>query len=139
MVKGLPVHKQLILFDGICNLCNTSINYVIKNDRDNIFMFAPLQGATGKLIIEKFHIDITQVDSVLLYTNKEKLKIKSSAALSIASQLKFPINILTICYIIPPILRNWIYDFVAKNRYKWFGKTNNCMVPTDKIKNKFLP
>lgn len=139
MVKGLPVHKQLILFDGICNLCNTSINYVIKNDRDNIFMFAPLQGATGKLIIEKFHIDITQVDSVLLYTNKEKLKIKSSAALSIASQLKFPINILTICYIIPPILRNWIYDFVAKNRYKWFGKTNNCMMPTDKIKNKFLP
>jgi len=134
----LPENKQLILFDGVCNLCNSSINYVIKHDKNNVFMFAPLQGETGKQIIEKYNLDTSKTDSILLYSKENGLKIKSSAAMAIASQLGFPRNILIVFFIVPPFIRNWVYDYIAKNRYKWYGKQNECMIPTEKLKSKFL-
>ena len=137
MIK-LPEHKQLILFDGVCNLCNSSINYVIKHDKNNVFMFAPLQSIIGNEIIQKFDLDTSQTDSILLYSEINGLKIKSSAALSIAKKLGFPRNLMMIFYIIPPFIRNWVYDYIAKNRYKWYGKKDVCMIPTQELKEKFL-
>ena len=136
---NLEKHKKLILFDGVCNLCNNSVLYVIKRDKKNTFMFAPLQSEIGKEIIEKFNIDTTKTDSILLYNpERDKINYKSKAALKIASQLGFPTNILAIFLIIPSFISNWVYDFIAKNRYKWYGKKEACMIPTPELKSKFL-
>ena len=137
-MKEIPVDKQLILFDGICNLCNSSVQYVIKNDHKELFMFAPLQSKIGEKIIKKFDIDTVKVDSILLYSNKFGLKSKSSAALHISKHLRFPVNLWSIFLIVPSFIRNWFYDYVAKNRYKWYGKKDECMIPTPELKNKFI-
>ena len=136
MINGLPKHKQLILFDGVCNLCNSSINYVIKHDKNNVFMFAPLQSDIGKQISNKFNI--SKINSIFLYSEGKNLKIKSSAAISIGSKLGFPGSLLPVFYIVPPFIRNWVYDYIAKNRYKWYGKQNVCMIPTPELQEKFL-
>ena len=138
MIKELPKDKHLILFDGVCNLCNSSITYVIEHDKKNQFKFAPLQGTAGQKIIEHYNIDTSKTDSILLYSKTNGLKVKSSAAIGIASKLGFPRNILSIFYIIPPVLRNIVYDYIAKNRYKWYGKKEACMIPTPELKAKFL-
>ncbi len=138
MINQLPENKQLILFDGVCNLCNNAINYVIKHDKKSMFMFAPLQSETGKKIIDKFKIDTDKMDSILLYSPKKGLSYKSTAALKIASYLGFPLNLLPVFYIIPGSIRNWVYDFIAKNRYKWFGKKDACMIPTKELRAKFI-
>ncbi|HLV40170.1 thiol-disulfide oxidoreductase DCC family protein [Xanthomarina sp.] len=134
----LAKNKQLILFDGVCNLCNTSIQYVIKHDKNNVFMFAPLQGETAKKILEQHHIDTSKTDSIILFTNNQALYFKSTAALKIASKLKFPINLLSVFLVVPVFIRNVVYNYIAKNRYKWYGKQNECMIPTEKLKAKFL-
>lgn len=134
----LNKHNKLILFDGICNLCNNSVQYVIKNDKKNLFMFTAIQSETGKKIIEEFKIDTAKTDSILLYTPEKGIDYKSTAAIKIAYQLGFPQNLLGIFYIIPPFIRNWVYDYIAKNRYKWYGKKDACMIPTPELKSKFL-
>ena len=134
----LPKDKQLILFDGVCNLCNSSVVYVIKHDKNDVFRFAPLQSEIGKAIIKKYNIDTSKTDSILLYSETFGLKIKSSAAIAIASKLGFPRNLLNVFFIVPPFIRNWFYDFIAKNRYKWYGKRDACMIPTPELKAKFL-
>ena len=101
-------------------------------------MFAPLQGEAGKAIIKKYNIDTNKTDSILLYSPTKGLKTKSSAALAIASKLGFPRNLLSAFYIIPPFVRNWVYDYVARNRYKWYGKQEACMIPTPELQAKFL-
>lgn len=137
MIK-LPKNKQLILFDGVCNLCNSSVNYVIKHDKNNVFMFAPLQGETGKAIFNEYNLEVSKIDSIILYSEEKGIKIKSTAALNIASKLGFPNNLLTIFLIIPPFIRNWVYNFIAKNRYKWYGKKESCRIPTPELRAKFL-
>lgn len=136
---NIPKHKKLILFDGVCNLCNSSVLYVIKRDKKNTFLFAPLQSNVGKKIIEKFDINTKDVDSIIIYNpEKDSIHHKSTAALKIASQLDFPTNILAIFLIIPSFIRNWVYDFIARNRYKWYGKKDACMIPTPELRSKFL-
>lgn len=138
MTNNLPKDKQLILFDGVCNLCNSSVLYIIKHDKANRFMFAPLQSDAGKQIIDKFNIDTSKTDSILLYSKGKSLSVKSSAALHIAKHLGFPRSLMTVFFIIPTFIRNWVYDFVAKNRYKWYGKKEACMIPTPELTAKFL-
>ena len=102
-------------------------------------MFAPLQSEIGKEIITKFNIDTTKTDSILLYNpEKDKIDYKSKAALKVASQLGFPTNLLSIFLIIPSFISNLFYDIIAKNRYKWYGKKEACMIPTPELKSKFL-
>lgn len=137
MSIDIPKHKKLILFDGVCNLCNNSVQYVIKRDQKNTYLFAPLQSKVGQQIIEQFQIDTVKTDSILLYTNG-KLYSKSTAALKVAAKLGFPTNILSMFIIIPAFIRNWVYDFIAKNRYKWYGKKEACMIPTPELKSKFI-
>lgn len=138
MINELPKHKKLILFDGVCNLCNSSVQYVIKHDDKNTFLFAPLQSNIGEKIIAQYKIDTSKTDSILLYSEEKGLKTKSTAALHIAKELGFPRNLLTIFLIIPSFIRNWVYDFIAKNRYKWYGKKDDCMIPMPDLKAKFL-
>ena len=134
----LPKDKSLILFDGVCNLCNTSVLYVIKHDAKNRFLFAPLQSNIGQQIIAKYNLDTSKTDSIILYTPDKGLKVKSTAALHIARRLGLPNNLLSVFLIIPAFIRNWVYDFIAKNRYKWYGKKDNCMIPTPELKAKFI-
>ncbi|WP_339895148.1 thiol-disulfide oxidoreductase DCC family protein [uncultured Algibacter sp.] len=134
----IPNDKKLLLFDGVCNLCNSSVQYVIKHDKNNVFLFTALQSEVGQNIVKHYNIDTSRVDSILLYTPGKGIQYKSTAALKVASQLGFPINLLTIFLIVPKVIRNWVYDFIAKNRYKWFGKKDACMIPTPELKSKFL-
>lgn len=134
----IPNNKKLILFDGVCNLCNNSVQYVIKHDKKNQFLFTALQSDSGKKIVNHYNIDISKIDSIFLYTPNKGILYKSTAALKIASRLTFPTNLMVVFLIVPVFIRNWVYDFIAKNRYKWFGKEESCMIPTEELKGKFL-
>ena len=138
MKFGVPKNKKLILFDGVCNLCNSSVQYVIKHDKKNLFMFTALQSDIGQEIIKNHKIDTSKIDSILLYTPEKGIDYKSTAALKIAQQLGFPQNLMSVFFIIPAFIRNWVYDYIAKNRYKWYGKKDACMIPTPELKSKFF-
>ena len=127
----------IILFDGVCNLCNGAINFVIKRDTANVFKFAPLQEKSGSSLIEKHAIDPQKIDSIVLIENNT-VYVKSAAALRIAKKLSGLWPLLYIFIIIPAFIRDGVYDFIAKNRYKWFGKKNQCIIPTPSTKERFL-
>lgn len=132
----IETHK-IILFDGVCNLCNGAINYVIKRDQKNVFKFAALQSEIGQELTAKFKIDGSKVDSIILIDG-DKHHEKSTAALYIAKHLSGAYPLLFGFIIVPKFIRNAVYDYVARNRYKWFGKKDKCMIPTAELKNKFL-
>ncbi|NGX83949.1 thiol-disulfide oxidoreductase DCC family protein [Aequorivita sp. KMM 9714] len=132
----IETHK-IILFDGVCNLCNGAINYVIKRDHKNVFKFAALQSETGQNLTAKFNIDRAKVDSIILIDGDKHYE-KSTAALYIAKHLSGAYPLLFGFIIVPKFIRNAVYDYVARNRYKWFGKKDKCMIPTAELKNKFL-
>lgn len=137
-MNNLPKHKQLILFDGVCNLCNATVQYVIKRDKNDVFRFAALQSDIGQDIIKAFKIDTKQTDSIILYSEENGLSYKSTAALKITRGLGFPYNSATMFFIIPSFIRDWVYDIIARNRYKWYGKRDQCMIPTPELNAKFL-
>ena len=124
----------IILFDGVCNLCNASVNFVLKNDTKNQFKFASLQSDAAQQLLLQFKVknDKNHLDRIILIKNKTVYD-KSTAALLIIKQLKFPFSLGFVFIIIPKFIRDYIYDIIAKNRYKWFGKKNTCRVPTDEF------
>ena len=130
--------KKIVLFDGVCNLCNSTIQRIIKRDPKGVFQFAPLQGIAGKKLIEERKIDTSKIDSILLIVPGEAYYVKSTAALKIGQQLKGYRTISKLLYLIPSSLRNIVYDFIARNRYKWYGKKEQCMIPTPELKARFL-
>jgi predicted DCC family thiol-disulfide oxidoreductase YuxK len=130
-------NSKVILFDGVCNLCNNSVKFIIKNDKNNIFKFAPLQSEYGINVQNRHNINTNEINSIILI-NGEKIFTKSNAALRIAKDLGAPYFIFYIFIVIPVFIRNFIYDFIAKNRYKWFGKMESCMIPSNELKNKFF-
>ena len=134
----LPENKKIILFDGVCNLCETSVQFIIKHDPKDIFRFVSLQSDLGKKILDHIGIKNSNLDSIILYEPGIAYYYKSTAALQIAKNLDGIWHYGTIFRIIPTGLRNYIYDFVAKNRYKWYGKKESCMIPTAELKSKFL-
>lgn len=101
-------------------------------------MFTPLQSNVGQQIVRDFKIDTSKIDSILLYSDTQGITYKSTAALQIASKLKFPISLMRLFLIIPPSIRDYVYEYIAKNRYKWFGKKEQCMIPTPELKKKFI-
>lgn len=131
------MEKKIILFDGVCNLCNGAITFIIKRDKKDLFRYAPLQSEVGKELAHRHHIDLDKVDSIILVGDK-KAMAKSTAALRIATNLSGGWPLLGIFLLIPPFIRDWVYDFIARNRYKWFGKKDACMIPTLELKGKFL-
>ena len=130
--------KQIILFDGVCNLCNNAVQFVIKRDKKDVFRYAALQSEVGQQLTKERGIDTSTIDSIILIDPGTAYYTKSTAALEIGKELKGYRTISSILLGIPSKLRDIVYDFVAKNRYKWYGRKDQCMVPTPELQSKFL-
>lgn len=137
-MQELPNQKKIILFDGVCNLCNGAVQFIIKHDKKDIFRFVALQSDLGKEICNYIGVDQTKIDSIILYNLGVAYYHKSSAVIEIANDLGGIYSLLFVFKILPEKLRNYIYDYIAKNRYKWYGKKESCMIPTPELKAKFL-
>ena len=135
---NLPKGKHIVLFDGVCNFCNASVRFIIKRDKKDLFRYASLQSELGQSLTLSRGIDTKKVDSIVLIQPGEAYYIKSSAALKIAKNLSGFYPILSIFIYLPRRLRDFFYDVVARNRYKWFGKKEACPMPTPEEKDKFL-
>jgi predicted DCC family thiol-disulfide oxidoreductase YuxK len=129
--------QDIVLFDGVCNLCNAAILFIIKRDKNNRFKFAPLESDAGKELLSKHQIDPSQIDSIVLVSGDSAFA-KAGAALRISKQLTGLWPLLYSLIIIPSFISDAVYDFIARNRYKWFGKKESCMIPTPELKSKFL-
>ncbi len=127
----------VLLFDGVCNLCNSSVQFIINKDPQGVFQFASLQSDIGKTLLEKYNLDAGAMDSVVLIRN-DKAYTRSSAALQAVRILGGAWSLLYGFIIIPKFLRDAVYDWVARNRYKWFGKKDSCWLPTPDLKARFL-
>ena len=134
----LPENKKIILFDGVCNLCDKSVQFIIKHDKKDVFRFVALQSDLGKKIIKHIGIDTTKTDSIILYQPGMAYFYKAEAALKIAKELGGIYIILSLFSVLPNSLSNLVYDWIAKNRYKWYGKKDECMIPSPELKAKFL-
>ncbi len=130
--------KKLILFDGVCNLCNGAVQFITKRDHKDIFRYAALQSDVGQKLIVERGIDTQKVDSIVLIEPGLAYFIKSDAALFIGKEFGGIWSALTIFTWIPRPIRDVIYDFIAKNRYRWFGRKDQCMIPTPELQAKFL-
>ncbi|WP_395053844.1 thiol-disulfide oxidoreductase DCC family protein [Flavobacterium sp.] len=135
----LPKDKKIILFDGVCNLCDKSVQFIIKNDKKDIFRFVAIQSNLGQEIINHIKIDATKIDSIILYEPSTAYYYKAEAALRIAKELGGIISIVSVFLILPKSFLNLFYDYIAQNRYKWYGKKESCLIPTPDLKSKFLP
>jgi predicted DCC family thiol-disulfide oxidoreductase YuxK len=127
---------RIILFDGVCNLCNSSVQFIMKRDPLAKFQFASLQSEIGQKLLRQHGFN-QELNSFVLIEN-DKVFIKSNAALRVCMNLKGLWRYLSIFRIIPPAIRDYIYVIIAKNRYKWFGKQETCMLPTPDMKRRFL-
>ncbi|TXI69583.1 MAG: thiol-disulfide oxidoreductase DCC family protein [Flavobacterium sp.] len=137
-IEDLPKDKKIILFDGVCNLCDSSVQYVIKHDKKDIFRFVALQSELGQNILKHIGINPIHTDSIVLYEPGISYFYKSTAALEIAKGLSGIFTLASIFTLLPSGIRDFIYDYVARNRYKWYGKKKICMIPTPELKAKFL-
>lgn len=135
---NLPENKKIILFDGVCNLCDASVQFIIKNDKNDVFRFVAIQSELGQQIIKHLGIDTSKTDSIILYEPGVAYYFKAEAALRIAKELRSWHSIFYIFIHVPNFIKNGVYDFIAKNRYKWYGKKEACMIPTPELKAKFL-
>ena len=130
-------NKTIILFDGVCNLCNSSVQFIIKRDKKKQFLFTSLQSDAARDILLQFQLKNSEMHSILLIEN-EKIYQKSDAILKIVKHLN---GIWKMSYgfiIIPKFIRDYIYMIIAKNRYRWFGKREVCMIPTKELQMRFL-
>lgn len=128
---------NIILFDGVCNLCNASVQFIIERDPTAIFRFAALQSDFGQSILAKNSVNTEGGDSIILVEDG-KVYDRSTAALRIARRLSGSIKLLYVFIIIPRPIRDFVYKIIAKNRYRWFGKQDACWMPTKALKARFL-
>ncbi|MCH4823141.1 thiol-disulfide oxidoreductase DCC family protein [Gramella lutea] len=137
-MNKLPENKKIILFDGVCNLCDGAVQFIIKHDKKDVFRYASLQSEIGKKLVAERGIDPEEIDSIMLIEPGVAYYRKSTAALEIARDLSGGYSLLKNFIFIPEIMRDGVYDFIANNRYRWFGKKEQCMIPTPELKAKFL-
>ena len=138
-MNRLPEHKKIILFDGVCNLCNFFVQFVIKNDTEDIFRFVSLQSELGKSMMSNSNYNTFTLDSVVLYNvDSKNYKIKSAAVFEILSDLNRFICLVKIVSFFPVRWSDFFYKIIARNRYLLFGKKDQCMIPTPDIISKFL-
>ena len=129
--------RPVVLFDGVCNLCNRSVQFILKKDKKKQFRFASLQGKTGQAILQRFDLPMDHFNTILLLDG-EKLYTHSTGTLKIAKRLSGAWKLLYGFIIIPRFIRDLVYNLVARNRYKWFGKKDSCMIPLPEWKERFL-
>lgn len=127
----------VVLFDGVCNLCNSSVNWIIDHDKKNAFKFASLQSEYGQRAVAQYNISGNYMDTVVLIKD-DKAYIRSSAVLQVLKTIGGIYSLALVFYIFPAFIRDVAYNFVAKNRYRWFGKQESCRMPTPELKAKFL-
>jgi predicted DCC family thiol-disulfide oxidoreductase YuxK len=128
--------EKIILFDGICNFCNASVQFIIKRDPQAHFRFASLQSEVGKKMLTKYRIP-EDINSFILIAG-ERYYTKSSAALRVCKHLKGFWKLFYVFILVPRPIRDCFYRFIAGNRYKWFGKRESCMIPSEDIRKRFL-
>jgi predicted DCC family thiol-disulfide oxidoreductase YuxK len=126
-----------VLFDGVCNLCNGTIRFIIERDPHARFQFAPLQSPAADRLIGA-HVDRASLPDSVVLLDDGRIHVRSAAALRIARQLRFPWPLAWIFILVPRPIRDWVYDVIARHRYRWFGKRDECMVPTPDLRNRFL-
>jgi predicted DCC family thiol-disulfide oxidoreductase YuxK len=136
-MNNILKNKTILLFDGYCNLCHSSVQFILRHEKNNSIYFTSLQSPIGIEILNQYSINPNKIDSLVLI-QKNKAYIKSSAALRVTKYLKGLYPIAFSLLIIPSFLRNWVYDYIAKNRYKWFGKMSSCLVPDENLSKRFL-
>lgn len=137
-ISALPKDKKIILFDGVCNLCDSFVQFIIKRDKEDLFRFVPLQSELGESIIKHIGIDTSKIDSIILYEPGTAYYYKAQAAIRIAKYLGGIYSLLGLFSVLPNGISNIVYDYIARNRYKWYGKKESCMIPTPELKAKFL-
>ncbi|HLA55385.1 MAG TPA: thiol-disulfide oxidoreductase DCC family protein [Flavobacterium sp.] len=137
-LSNLPKDKKIILFDGVCNLCNSAVQFIIRHDKKDQFRFAALQSEIGIAILKHIGVNPANIDSIVLYEQNVAYYYKADAVIEIAKNIGGIYSLLSVFRISPASFRNWIYDYIAKNRYKWYGKRESCMIPTAELKAKFL-
>ncbi|WP_117883364.1 thiol-disulfide oxidoreductase DCC family protein [Aureibaculum luteum] len=130
-------NKSIILFDGVCNLCNSSVQFIITRDKNNHFIFASLQSDAAQDILLHFKKNNSDFDSIILIDNG-KIHDKSSAILKVSRKLGGLWKYSYVFIIVPKFIRDFFYTLIAQNRYKWFGKKDSCMIPTKELKERFL-
>ncbi len=126
-----------ILFDGVCRFCNASVNFVLRRDHRDRFRFAPLQSPAGERLLVQYGLDGKKMDSFVLIEDG-RVFTESTAVLRTARKLGFPWSLAWGWMIVPEFIRNAVYRWIARHRYQWFGKNDQCMVPDEKIRRKFL-
>ena len=129
--------QRIVFFDGVCNLCQRSVQFILTHDSKATFSFASLQGDVAKKILSPHQLDTEQVNSLVLLENG-KVYTRSTAALRVAKQLNGLWPILYVFMIVPPFIRDAVYNWIARNRYRWFGKQETCWLPRPEWKKRFL-
>jgi predicted DCC family thiol-disulfide oxidoreductase YuxK len=135
-IEQLPGHP-VIVFDGICNFCNAGINFIIIQDKKKVFRFAALQSEAGQRLLEEYGLAKEGFASFLLIENG-RIYQKSTAGLKVCNKLPWYWKWTQLGWLAPKFIRDAIYDLIARNRYKWFGRKDQCMIPSPGIKNRFL-
>jgi predicted DCC family thiol-disulfide oxidoreductase YuxK len=136
-MKQIPQNNPIILFDGVCNLCSGIVMFTIKRDRQGIFKFTPLQSDVGQSLLKQFNLPMDSYQSFILVEG-DRYYQKSTAALRVVRRMNGLCSILYVFIVLPRPIRDFIYDLIVKNRYKWFGKKEKCLIPAPGIKSRFL-
>lgn len=129
--------NPIVFFDGVCNFCNASVNFIMKRDPRRVFRFAALQSDFAQQFLAGKGLTINDISTIYLW-DTEALYDRSTAGLRIARHLRFPWNLLFAFILVPPFIRNGIYDFIARNRYRMMGKREQCRIPTPEERALFL-
>ena len=137
-MEKLPKDKKIILFDGVCNLCDSAVQFIIKHDKSDIYRFISLQSNLGQEITTYLGINSENLSSLILYLPGFAYYHKSQAVFEIAKDLGGIYSLSTIFSMLPTSFTDYMYDYIARNRYKWYGKKESCMLPTDKLNAKIL-
>lgn len=133
----MMIEQPVILFDGVCNFCNGGINFVMQQDKQKILRFGTLQSTAAQELLKKYNLSINQFDS-FVFIDKNKAYMRSTAALLLMNKLPWYWKWTQVFWIVPLFIRDGIYNFIARNRYKWFGRKDACMIPSAEIRSRFL-
>jgi predicted DCC family thiol-disulfide oxidoreductase YuxK len=137
MSSGTDQQGNIVLFDGVCNLCSRSVQFIIRRDPKARFRFASLQSPTGQQFLERFHLPTDALYSIMLVRGASFLE-RSDAALEIARNLSGLWPIFYVFKVVPKFLRDPVYDWISRNRYNWFGKKDACWLPTPELRERFI-
>ncbi|MDX1439411.1 MAG: thiol-disulfide oxidoreductase DCC family protein [Rubricoccaceae bacterium] len=129
--------EPIVLFDGVCNLCNNAVDFIIKRDRNEQFKFASLQSETGEDLARRHGIDVSKTNSVVLIDGGQAY-VRSAAALKIAKKLDAAWPLMYVFILVPRHIRDFVYDWVARHRYNWFGRRETCRLPTPEEQARFV-